>query len=231
MRYIPRFLTWAGVLLTLLTSAGWSAPAVSSAVASAPKALVDLLDVNVSLRDRSLVVSGLVRNSGPVVVSNLVIDAWGFGVHRDLAAFGSDGIPWAILPSRDEPFEIFLPFGQTLTRTLVVQVSKSRPALAREVSTSRTLSSRFYRALAMREVRVEVDVQLSSAVVRASAGGFPVESISVEITFLVRESQGFVLHTLRVEVPMGGSVRVSADGLIAKVHQLRVIDVTFSPPW
>lgn len=231
MRRISRLLMSAGVFIALIRAAGWNAPAMSSAAGPAPKALVDLLEVDVSLRDRSLVVSGLVRNSGPIAVSQLVIDATGYGVDRDLTAFSSDGIPWVILPGRDETFQIFLPLGQRLTRTLVVQVSKSRPALAREATTSRILRSRFYRALALREVRVEVDFQHSSAVLRASAGSFPVESVTVEITLLVQESRGFVLHSQFVEVPIGGSVRVAAVAPIVKIHRVRVIDVTFSPPW
>src|SRR3989337_4439865 len=93
------------------------AGAASSGTSTPPPAagaVLELTEVTHALQERTLVISGWVRNAGRLPVAGLVIDASGFSPVGDLAAFGSDGIPRSMSPGSADHFQIFLPLSRTL---------------------------------------------------------------------------------------------------------------------
>src|SRR3989454_11927621 len=97
-----------------------------AARAAAPEPVLALSDVGQAVAGDTLIITGWVTNRGVSPVSGLVIDARGFSPSGDLIAFGSDGIPWGILPGRAEHFSVFF-FNDTATTeiyTLAVSVPR-----------------------------------------------------------------------------------------------------------
>src|SRR3972149_3527267 len=87
-----------GAVVLLLGPVSAGAGAASSGTNTPPPAVgavLALTEVSPALQERTLVISGWVRNAGRLPVAGLVIDASGFAPIGDLAAFGSDGGPWA----------------------------------------------------------------------------------------------------------------------------------------
>lgn len=142
------------VLTVLLLAIGPPSAGVRASAApappSSPAATLAVAEVTHSLEGRTLVITGWVRNAGRLPVSRLVIDASGFAPTGDLAAFGSDGIPWAIRPDGTEHFRIFLPLGKALVSTYTVSVTGSRPRQDRPASVTHAIFPRFYRPLSLR---------------------------------------------------------------------------------
>src|SRR3972149_9852507 len=96
-------LVGAVVLLLGSVSAGArAAPSGTNTPPPAVGAVLELTDVTHALQERTLVISGWVRNASRLPVAGLVIDASGFAPVGDLAAFGSDGIPWSVPPGSAE---------------------------------------------------------------------------------------------------------------------------------
>lgn len=118
---------WASLaVITLLLLSLRPAPVPGS---PAGCATVEPLGVAHALPDRQFTVTGTVRNAGPLAVSRLVIDVRGYGPQGDLAAFGSDGIPWTLAPGESAAFRAVLPLGWTLIRSYHLAVTGSRPPL------------------------------------------------------------------------------------------------------
>jgi hypothetical protein len=191
---------------------------------------VELADVSHSLQGRTLVLTGAVRNIGRVPVARLVIDASGFAPTGDLAAFGSDGVPWPMRPGATERFQIFLPLGAALVSHYSVTVSGSRPAQPRPATLTRTIHPGFYRPLILPRVRVDVDREPTALTFRASADGLPVVAVLVTVNMLVQERE-VVLRVLTAEVPVGQPLRVRYAPLILSVVSVTITDVILAPTW
>src|SRR3989304_2548465 len=148
----------AAVVL-LLGPVSVGAGAASSGTSTPPPAagaVLELTEVTRALQERTLVISGWVRNAGRLPVAGLVIDASGFAPVGDLAAFGSDGIPWSMRPGSAEHFQIFLPLSRTLVSNYTVTISASRPRQAR--ASTVTLVVQEKNEIVLRVLTVEVPV-------------------------------------------------------------------------
>ncbi|MDQ7848738.1 MAG: hypothetical protein QN152_09475 [Armatimonadota bacterium] len=205
--------------------AGAPAPAPSAA------AVLELVDVGHALREQTLVITGGVRNTGALPAGGLVIDASGFAASGDLAAFGSDGIPWTLAPGAAEPFQIFLPLGRSLVSRYTVTVSGSRPRQARPAALSRTIPPAFYRSLILPRVGVDVDAEPTALTFTAAAKGLPVTAVRVTVTLLVRDRDGLTLRALNVEVPVDRPLRLRFAPLIVRVVSVTVADVVLTSTW
>lgn len=224
------------LLTVLLLATGAPSPdgrASAAAASPSPAAAMALAEVTHSLEDRTLVISGWVRNAGRVPVSGLVIDASGFAPTGDLAAFGSDGIPWVIRPDGAEHFRIFLPLGKALVSTYTVSVTGSRPRQERPATTTRAIFPRFYRPLILPRVRVNVSAEAYALTFTASAEGLPVTAVEVSVQLLVDELRGALpdFRVLTVEVPVDRPMRMRFAPLILKVVSVSVVDVVLAPSW
>lgn len=208
---------------------GW----VAAAAPPAPRATLALGEVTHSLDARTLVISGWVRNAGALPVSGLVIDASGFAPTGDLAAFGSDGVPWVMRPDAVEHFRIFLPLGKALVSTYTVSVTGSRPRQDRPAAITRAIFPRFYRPLILPRVRVNVSADAYSLTFTASAEGLPVTAVEVSVQLLVDELKGALpdFRVLTVEVPVDRPMRMRFAPLILKVVSVTVVDAVLAPSW
>lgn len=208
---------------------------MATAAAAAPSsgAALALEDVAHSLEDRTLVVSGWVRNAGRTPVSGLVIDASGFTPAGDLAAFGSDGIPWEIRPGGAERFGIFLPLGRSFVSAYTVSITGSRPRQDRPAAVSRGISPRFYRSLILSRVRVRASAESFALTLSASAEGLPVSAVEVSVQLLVDELKGGLpdFRVLTLEVPVDRPLRMRFAPLILRVVSVKVVDVVLTPDW
>lgn len=206
---------------------------LAAASPPAPRATLALGEVTHSLEDSTLVISGWVRNAGGLPVSGLVIDASGFAPTGDLAAFGSDGIPWIMRPDAAEHFRIFLPLGKALVSTYTVSVTGSRPRQDRPATVTRAIFPRFYRPLILPRVRVNVSAEAYSLTFTASAEGLPVTAVEVSVQLLVDELRGALpdFRVLTVEVPVDRPMRMRFAPLILKVVSVSVVDVVLAPSW
>jgi hypothetical protein len=218
--------------IILVVTAAAADAAVPAAPPSPPGAAVlELTDVAHALQDRTLVVTGWVRNTGRVPASGLVIDASGYSPAGDLAAFGSDGIPWALRPQTAERFQIPLLLGNTLVSAYTVTISASQPRQARPAAVNRTIFPAFYRSLILSRVQVDVETEPLGLTLTASADGLPVSSVLVTINFLVREKQDLVLRVLTVDVPIGRPLRLRFAPVPVRVVSVTVVDVTLATFW
>lgn len=222
--------SWAG----LVAAWGMSGPPARAAVSSPPAvesaARLELLDVAHALQERTLVISGAVHNAGRVAVARLVIDASGYAPTGDLAAFGSDGIPWVVRPGAAERFQIFMPLGAELVSAYTLTVSESRPSQFRRAVVSRMIFPTFYRALILPRVRVDVQREPTALTFTATAEGLPVVAVWVTVNILVQEHE-VVLRVLTVEVPVDRPLRLRYAPLILRVVSVSVTDVTLSRGW
>jgi len=227
------FLVAAILLLLGTISAG--AGAVSSGTSTPPPAaagaVLELAEVTHALQERTLVISGWVRNAGRLPVAGLVIDASGFAPVGDLAAFGSDGIPWSMRPGSAEHFQIFLPLSRTLVSNYTVTISASRPRQARASTVTRSIFPAFYRPLILPRVQVDVETGPTALTFNASADGLPVMAVQLTVNLLVQEKNEIVLRVLTVEVPVGRPLRLRFAPLIVRVVSVTVADVILSPSW
>jgi len=223
----------AAVVL-LLGPVSVGAGAASSGTSTPPPAagaVLELTEVTHALQERTLVISGWVRNAGRLPVAGLVIDASGFAPVGDLAAFGSDGIPWSMRPGSAEHFQIFLPLSRTLVSSYTVTISASRPRQARASTVTRSIFPAFYRPLILPRVQVDVETGPTVLIFTASADGLPVAAVQVTVNLLVREKHDIVLRVLTVEVPVGRPLRLGFAPLIVRVVSVTVADVILSPSW
>ena len=223
----------AGALLIAVSfvPAAVAAPGATGTPPPAAGAALELADVSHALQDRTLIVTGWVRNAGRLPVTGLVIDASGFAPSGDLAAFGSDGIPWAIRPNAAERFQIFLPLARVLVSNYTVTVSGSRPRQARVASLTRSIFPAFYRPLIVPRVRVDVSNEAFALTFTASADDLPVSAVLVTVNLLVQEKTGVVLRVLTVEVPVGHPMRLRFAPLIVRVVSVSVTEVILTSTW
>ena len=223
-----------GAVVLLLGSVSAGAGAAPSGTNTPPPpagAVLELTEVTHALQERTLVISGWVRNAGRLSVAGLVIDASGFAPVGDLAAFGSDGIPWSMRPGSAEHFQIFLPLSRTLVSNYTVTISASRPRQARVSTVTRSIFPAFYRPLILPRVQVNVDAEPTALTFTASADGLPVAAVQVTVNLLVREKTDIVLRVLTVEIPVGRPLRLRFAPLIVRVVSVTVADVILSPSW
>lgn len=232
MRRLGLVVLTASVLATGLPSSdgrGWTA----AASPAPPRATLVLGDITHSLQDRTLVISGWVRNTGGLPVSGLVIDASGFAPNGDLAGFSSDGVPWVMRPDTVEHFNIFLPLGKALVSTYTISVTASRPRQDRPAMVTRAIFPRFYRPLILPRVRVKVSAESYSLTFTASAEDLPVTAVEVSVQLLVDELKGALpdFRVLTVEVPVDRPMRMRFAPLILKVVSVNVLDAVLAPSW
>ncbi len=219
------------LILGSISADAGAAPPGTSAPPPESGAVLELADVTPALQERTLVITGWVRNAGHLPVAGLVIDASGFAPTGDLAAFGSDGIPWAVKPGSAERFQIFLPLGRALVSNYAVTISASRPRQVRAATVTRSIFPAFYRPLILPRVQVDVDSEPTVLTFTASADGLPVAAVRVTVNLLVRERTEIVLRVLTVEVPVGRPLRLRFAPLIVRVVSVTVADVILSPSW
>jgi len=217
------------IALLLLVAAGL--PAATAAPRPDGTAVLQLGDVDHALRERTLVISGIVRNDGRVPVRALVIDAAAYAPVGDLAAFGGDGIPWALLPGVAERFQIFLPLGSALASRYTVTVTGSQPAQARLASVTRVIFPAFYRPLVLPRVRVKVEREPFALLFTAAVDDVPVTALHVTVNVLVQKETHIAFRALTVEVPVGRPLRLHLAPLIVRVVCVTVTDVVFAPSW
>lgn len=215
----------AALSAVLVLTAGTAASAPPAA------AVLELVDVGHALRERTLLITGEVRNAGAQPAGGLVIDASGFAPTGDLAAFGSDGIPWTLPPGAAEPFQIFLPLGRSLVSRYTVTVSGSRPPQRRPAALTRSIHPAFYRPLILPRVRVDVDAEPTALTFTAAAEDLPVTAVRVTVNLLVRDKDGVTLRALTVEVPVDRPLRLRFAPLIVRVVSVTVADVVLAPSW
>ncbi len=198
-----------------------------------PAASLTLAEVSHTLQERTLVISGWVRNVGRLPVSGLVIDASGFAPTGDLAAFGSDGVPWTIRPEGAEHFRIFLPLGKAFVSTYIVAVTGSRPPQEGGASITRAIPPAFYRPLILPRVQVKVSAEPFALTFTASADRLPVTAVEVSVQLLVDEwrPNGPDLRVLTVEVPVDRALRMRFAPMIIRVVSVTVVDVVLAPSW
>ncbi len=220
------------------------------AAAKEPAPSVVLSGVSHAIENRTLVIAGLVENHGSAPVSRLVVDAMGFAPTGDLAAFGSDGIPWEIRPGSAERFSIALPIRTQLVRDYLVQVSSLDTPLRPLVGVRRGVDVALYRTLLLSLVRVEGDIRIgrlpmrgnslpiiSSRVlrVRSSTEGLPVAQVTVRATILFVDArdQHTEIVALDLDVPADGSTDIPLPFGISEptLLTLRVVDVRLKTTW
>jgi hypothetical protein len=220
---------FAAIAAAALLSAGFLPPAAAAPTES--ETVLALIGVSHALDGTALVITGSVENRGRRPVSRLVIDATGFGPGGDPAFFGSDGIPWQIVPGGGEHFSIRLSLADQPVRRYQVQVAWV-PQPRRPLATVRRgVDSGFYRPLLLSVVRVSGDLRFGILTVRADAGRWPVTQVTVDASVLIVESRrGRRIETLRVDVPAGRTVSVGI-GTSTELLSLRVVDVRLEASW
>ncbi len=218
-------------LIGVVLAAVLPAPGAFAAPPAPPGVVLQLVGVDHALQDRTLIVTGWVRNTGVLPVSRLVIDASGYAPQGDLAAFGGDGIPWVIRPGGTERFQILLPLASALVSRYTVSVSDSRPQQTQPVSITRGIFPAFYRPLILPRVHVKVDAEPTALTFTVFVDDLPVEEVHVTVNFFVQEEKGPVLTVLTVEVPVGRPLRVRFAPLIIQVVSVTVTDVILTPSW
>ncbi len=180
---------------------------------------------------RALLINGWVENRGARPVSRLVVDATGFGPSGDQAFFGSDGIPWDIVPGGAERFTIRLPLADQPVRDYLVQVASIQQPRRPLASARRSVDIMLYRPLLLSIVRVSGDIQAGVIIVRSDAGGWPVAGVTVEATVILpRHNRLARVETFTLDLPGRGTTRLGL-GADATLLSLRVVDVRLSSVW
>jgi len=215
------------VLVGLLVRTG------ESAAGPAAGTTVLLANLSHALEDRTLTITGWVENHGTVPISQLVIDARGFGPSGDLVEFGSDGIPWEISPGASERFSISLPIHAQLIRDYLVQVALVGPVPRVLASQRGSVSVEAYRSLLLARLGVKGDFQAGVLTVRSTTEGLPVAQVTARITVLVREFDParFEVFTVDVDIPGGGSTTVALGVFRAKLLSVRILDIRLKATW
>lgn len=222
------------VALGMLVSLVVWLPTALAAPGSSPPASpsVALLEVSHSLEGRQIIISGILRNTGPVPLRGLVIDADGYGPGGDLVASGTDGIPWPIQRGALERFSMFLPLGPRLVRDYVVQVTHPRQGGPLAVA-RRTIDVELYRRHVRSLVRLEGSTHSGELIVRADAGGLPVSQISVRASLWALDPllEEFKLVTLDFDVGPDRSTTVFVSPIRAVLISLQIVDVRLRASW
>ena len=206
------------------------APSGAPAATAEPSAA--LIDAFHTLDGRMITISGVLRNTGPLVLRGLIIDANGYGPGGDLIAAGTDGIPWEIRPGVLERFSISLPLGPQLVREYVVQVTLR--GLPRPLtSTRRTIDAELYRQHVRTLIRVHGDTRNGMLVVRADATGLPVSHVTVRASLWALDPflEHFKLVTLDVDVQADRSATVFVSSTQAILLSLQIVDVRLRASW
>ena len=198
-------------------------------VAGGPAVAVE--DVAHTVDAGGLVVSGWVRNVGRRPVRGLVVDVAGFAPGGGLAAFGSDGIPWAIPPGGTERFEARLPLGQVLIRDYVVRVSTADVPPAVLAEARRTVALALYRPLLLVRVRVAGRVGPGEVVLTSETGRLPVAAVIAEATVVIVHPKVAVLQRLTVAVPPNGRRVLTLGGRDLVLVDVRVVDLVLASNW
>lgn len=208
-----------------------SAPFVPALADLDNAAGVSLTSVSHALEGRTLIITGWVHNRGSLPIGQLVVDAAGFAPAGDLIAFGSDGIPWDILPGSAERFDIHLPIRDQLIREYTVQVARARVTPRPLAGIRRGVDPTLYRSLVLTMVRVRADVRPWRLSVRSDARGLPVARVTVIATLLFPHQQFHELATITVDVPADGETSIPLGVKEVFLLGVRVIDVLLTASW
>jgi len=212
--------------LCLLIFAAGLAPAAGAT----PQGIV-LSDVGHALDGSTLTVTGWVHNQTEQPVSRLVIDVRGFSPSGDLAAFGSDGIPWDIAPDRSERFSVALAVPDRLIRDYTVIVSSTQDPTHPLAGLRRGVDLVLYRPLVLSRVRVSGEVEVGQLTLRSDIRGLPVAQLTVEATLILQQPKINFLQTLTVTLRPDASETFNIGGKRAVLVSLRVVDVVLNAVW
>ncbi len=208
---------------------------LAGASAAGPSAgpMVTLADLSHALEDRTLTITGWAENRGTTPVSQLVIDARGFGPSGDLVAFGSDGIPWELRPGATERFTIALAVGPQLVRDYVVQVSTRGSPSRLLASQRRSVSVELYRPLLFARVEIIGELQAGVLTVRTSANGLPITQVTVRATVLLPTFDPLHLDIISVDldIPADGTKIILLGTRRAKLLSVRLLDFRLKTTW
>ncbi len=216
---------------------GWAG---ASAAGPSSGAMVTLADVSHALEKSTLTITGWVENRGVTPASQLVIDAQGFSPSGDLAAFGSDGIPWELRPGATERFTIALTVTPQLIRDYVVQVSTMGPPSRLLASQRRSVSVELYRSLLFTRIGITGDLQAGVLTVRSSAEGLPVTQVTVRATVLLRgfdlirrefEPAPVQVISVDLDLPADGTTVIPLGTRRAKLLSVRIVDFRLKSTW
>lgn len=219
------------ILLLMLSSASLMIALIDPALAEPDAPGVTLTDVSHALEGRMLIITGWVHNRGPLPIGQLVVDVAGFAPSGDLVAFGSDGIPWDILPGSAERFDIHLSIHDHLIREYTVQVARAQLTPRPLAGIRRGVDLTLYRSLVLTMVRVRADVRPWRLSVRSDARGLPVAQVTVIATLLFPRQQFHELSTITIDVPADGETIVPLGFKEVFLLGVRVIDVILSASW
>lgn len=190
-----------------------------------------------AIEDRTLTVTGLVRNLGRQPLARLVIDASGFAPSGELVTAGSDGVPWALGPGESERFSIAMPISRRLVREYVVQVAESTPPFTPITTVRRGVDVALYRPLILSMIRLQAQVQGGSLLLKADTEDLPVTHVTAQVTLLLTSVLGSILTdqfeavTLRVDVPANSSQTIFLGTLHALLLTARVADFRLRSAW
>lgn len=202
----------------------------------APAAQADssaaLIDVFHTLDGRMVTISGVLRNTGPLPLRGLVIDANGYGPDGQLVASGTDGIPWQVAPGALERFSMAMPLGPQLVREYLVQVSL--PRLSRPLAAARrTIDTELYRQHVRTLIRLQGDTRNGLLIVRADTTDLPVSQVSVRASLWALDPliEHFRLVMLDFDVKADRSTTVFVSTTQAILISLQIVDVRLRASW
>jgi hypothetical protein len=198
--------------------------------ASSPPTLA-LTDVGHTLDGATLVVTGWVTNRGRDPLARLVVDVQGFAPSGELVTFGSDGIPWAILPDGAERFSVSLAVPPSLIRDYAVTVAPAQPLGRPLVELRRHVEVALYRSLVLSRVRLAADVQIGRLILRTDVGGMPVAQLTVEATLLLFNPNVNLLQHLTVLLPPDRTEMFAIGGTHATLLCLRIVGLVLKTAW
>ncbi len=222
MRYIA---LWG--LVIVIGAAVLLPPAVRAA---SPPTLA-LTDVDHTLDGATLVVTGWVTNRGREPLGRLVIDVQGFAPSGELVTFGSDGIPWNILPDDAERFSVSLAVPASLIRDYAVTVAPARSLGRPLVGLRRHVEVVLYRSLVLSRVHLAADVQIGRLILRNDVGGMPVAQLTVEATLILFNPKVNLLQNLTVMLLPDSMETFAIGGKRATLVSLRIVDLLLKTAW
>ncbi len=219
-----------GLVLIVVVVLGWAG---ASAAGPSANPIVTLADLSHALEDRTLSITGWVENRGVTVVSQLVIDARGFGPSGDLVAFGSDGIPWELRPGATERFTIALAVNSQLIRDYVVVVSTRASPSRLLASHRRSVSVELYRPLLLAQVEIIGELQAGVLTIRTSVNGLPITQVTVRATVLLPAANPLRVDVISVDldVPADGTTIIPLGARRAKLLSVRLVDFRLKTNW
>jgi len=198
-----------------------------------PGERIAIANLSHALEDRTLTITGWLENRGATPISQLVIDARGFGPSGDLVALGSDGIPWEVLPGGTERFTIALTVTPKLVRDYLVQVS-TRGSPSRQLAKQRQgVSTELYRPLLFSRVEVTAELNAGMLTIHTSAEGLPVNQVTVRATVLLHEFDPLLAHVFSVDldVPADGTTVITLGTFPARLLSVRIVDLRLKTAW